>query len=85
MLIYGESNSGKSEFCTRLKQIFQCETYVELIGTPFAADYKQNEDFDHTTYNPSFVIIEEGAYESLFENGNKAGNKEFFEGKGKAL
>ena len=42
-------------------------------------------DYDNTTYNPSFVIINEGAYSSLFEKGDLGDTKEFMEGKGKAL
>ena len=36
-------------------------------------------------YKPSFIIVDEGAYSDLFEHGDIADAKRFFEGEGKAL
>ena len=84
-MIKGITNSGKTEFFTQLSGIFPCLNYVQQHGSNFSVDYKQQKDYDHNKYHPSFFIADEGAYHSLFENSNLADAKEFFGGKGKAL
>ena len=60
MLIKGKTNSGKSKFTDKIKEIFPCEAYAQLTGTHFDVDYKKQGAYDHTKYHPSFIHIEEG-------------------------
>ena len=85
LLIKGVTNSGKSNFLDRLRRIFPCETYVQQHGSPFDIDYKQQASYDHSRFKPSFILVDEGAFTSLIDNGAIEDLKLFLEGKGKAL
>ena len=80
MLIYGVTNSGKSEFFKCLAPIFPCEQYIQQHRSPFDIDYSKSATFDHMKHYPSFILINEGAYEALLEEGDIADAKIFFEG-----
>lgn len=85
LVIKGVTNSGKSEFLDKLRRIFPCEAYVQQHGSPFDIDYKQQATYDHSRFKPSFILVDEGAFTSLIDNGAIEDLKLFLEGKGKAL
>ena len=85
MLIKGVSNAGKSKFLEKLMKLFPCENYVQQHNSPFDIDYRQQATYDHSRFKPSFILIDEGAFTALLENGAIEDAKLFFEGKGKAL
>ena len=66
-------------------QIFPCEEYIQQNKSRFDVDYKENAAYDFHKFHPSFIVIDEGAYQALFEYGDIGDTKLFFEGKGKAL
>ena len=84
-MIVGRSNSGKSRFLERLMKIFPSVQYIQQHRSRFAADYKDGATYDHTRHFPLWVIIDEGSYSDLLDNGAVEDCKLFFEGKGKAL
>jgi hypothetical protein len=79
------TNAGKTKFLERLQLIFPCESYVQQHGSPFDIDYKQQATYDHSRFKPSFILIEEGSFSSLIDNGAIEDLKLFLEGKGKSL
>ena len=80
-MIEGDSNTGKTSFLDLLMKIFPRVTYIQQHGSRFAADYKHEAKYNHSKYHPSFIIIDEGAFSDLFEHGDIANAKLFFEGK----
>ena len=85
MVLKGVSNAGKSCFLDLLKEISPCEEYIQQHGSRFSIDYSLAATFDHTKYLPSFILVDEGAYSDLLDNGDLADAKDFFGGKGRAL
>ena len=66
-------------------KIFPCEEYIQQHGSNFDVDYKKSASYEHNRYHPSFILINDVSYTDLFEKGDLADTKQFFEGKGKAL
>ena len=52
MLVKGVSNSGKTKFLERLKEIFYTEDYIQQYGSHFDIDYTKNATYDYTKYKP---------------------------------
>ena len=52
--VYGNPSTGKTEFLTRLKEIFKCAEFKETRGR-FDCVYKSEKEA------PAFVLIDEGA------------------------
>ena len=85
LLIKGVSNSGKTEFLKRLLTIFPSEEYVQQNNSTFSIDYKLRAKYDFTKFYPSFIIVDEGAYNSFFVTGDLSDTKQLMEGKGCSL
>ena len=85
MLIHGITNAGKTKFLEKLQMIFPCEEFVQQHGSPFDIDYKKQASYDHTRFKPSFVLIDEGAFTTLIDQGAIKDLKHFLGGNGRPL
>ena len=47
--------------------------------------YDQSANYDFTSHHPSFILIDGGVYQILFNYGDLGDSKRWLEGKGKAL
>jgi len=66
-------------------KIFPCENYIQQHKSPFDADYKKTASYDVTRFKPCFILIDEGGFSSLLDNGDISDCKILLEGGGKAL
>ena len=85
MLIKGITNAGKTKFIEKLQRIFPCEEFVQQHGSPFDIDYKKQANYDHSRFKPSFVLIDEGAFTTLIDQGAIEDLKHFLGGNGRPL
>ena len=65
--------------------IFPCEEFVQQHGSPFDIDYKKQANYDHSRFKPSFILIDEGAFTTLIDQGAIEDLKHFLGGNGRPL